>query len=83
MSKQYPKYDKYDKFDKKKKPSLYERFGIFFRNAKRVLKVANKPGRKDYLLVFKVCIIGLVILGALSWVIQLIFTLVNDALGIG
>lgn len=83
MSKQYPKYNKYEKFEKKKKPSLYERFGIFFRNAKRVLKIANKPGRKDYFLVFKICAIGLVIVGAISWVIQLIFTLVNDALGIG
>ncbi len=83
MSKQYPKYDKYEKFDKKKKPSLYERFGIFFRNTKRILKIANKPGRKDYFLVFKICAIGLVILGALSYVVQLIFTIVNDALGIG
>ncbi len=83
MSKQYPKYDKYEKFDKKKKPSLYERIGIFFRNTKRILKIANKPGRKDYLLVFKICAIGLVILGAVSYVIQLIFTIVNSALGIG
>ena len=52
MSKQYPKYDKYEKFDKKKKPSLYERIGIFFQNTKRILKIANKPGRKDYFLVF-------------------------------
>ena len=80
MSKQYPKYDKYEK---KKKPSLYERFGIFFQNSKRILKIANKPGRKDYFLVFKICAIGLVIFGALSYVIQLIFTIINSALGIG
>jgi len=70
----YPKYEKYSKLDQKKKLGLYERFGIFFRNSKRILKIANKPNRKDYFLVFKICAIGLLVLGALSYVIQLIFS---------
>jgi len=70
----YPKYEKYSKIDQKKKPGLYERFTIFLQNAKRILKIANKPNRKDYFLVFKICGIGILILGALSFVIQLIFS---------
>ena len=70
----YPKYEKYSKLDQKKKPGLYERLSLFFQNAKRILKIANKPTRKDYFLVFKICGIGILILGALSFVIQLIFS---------
>lgn len=76
-------YSKYEKYDKGKKLSLYERLGVFFQNSKRIIKIANKPTRKDYFLVFKICIIGLVILGVLSYVIQLVLTIVNEVLGIG
>jgi protein translocase SEC61 complex gamma subunit len=72
----YPKYDKYSKRDRQSKPGIYERIGFFFQNAKRILKVANKPKRKDYFLVFKICGIGLVVLGAVSYVLQLIFSLI-------
>ena len=82
MSDNYPGYDKFVKYDKGKKLTLYERIGVFFQNARRIMKIANKPGRKDYLLVFKICAIGILILGVLSYVIQLIWTLVNSVLGI-
>ena len=71
MSTKYPKYENYNQ---KKKPSYYERFTDFLRNSKRVLKIANKPNRKEYFLVFKICGIGLIVLGVLSYVIQLIFS---------
>lgn len=83
MSEQrYPKYEKYSKFDKKKKLGYFARIAYFFQNAKRILKIANKPNRKDYFTVFKICAIGIVILGALSFVIQLIFNVVFSAIGI-
>ncbi len=82
MSNNYPKYAKYEQYEKGKKLSLWERFGVFFRNARRIMKIANKPGRKDYLLVFKICAIGILVLGVLSYVIQLIWTLLNAVLGI-
>ena len=72
----YPKYEKYSKLDQTKKPSYYERIKSFYQNSKRILKIANKPNRKDYFLVFKICGIGLLILGAISYVIQLIFSVV-------
>ncbi|MFW9829000.1 MAG: protein translocase SEC61 complex subunit gamma [Candidatus Thorarchaeota archaeon] len=71
---QYPKYEKYAKSDKKKKLSLYERFTIFFQNSRRIIAIASKPKRKDYFLVFKICGIGILVLGVLSYIIQLIFS---------
>jgi len=72
----YPHYDKYSKYDKGKKLSLYERIGVFFQNTKRIMKIANKPDRKEYLLIFKICAIGLLVLGVLS-------TIINTILQIG
>ena len=83
MSNNYPKYAKYEQYEKGKKLSLWERFGVFFRNARRIIKIANKPGRKDYFLVFKICAIGILVLGVLSYVIQLIWTILNTVLEIG
>jgi protein transport protein SEC61 subunit gamma-like protein len=74
MSKKYPKYDKYSKYQQQKKETLYQRFVAFTKNSRRILKIANKPDRKEYWLVFKICGIGLVVLGVLSYVIQLIFS---------
>jgi protein translocase SEC61 complex gamma subunit len=79
----YPHYEKYSKYDKGKKLSIYERFGVFFQNSKRIIKIANKPNRKEYLLIFKICGIGLLVLGALSFVIQIIWTIINQMLHIG
>ena len=83
MSNNYPRYEKYAKYEKGKKLTLYERIGVFFQNTRRIIKIANKPSRKDYFLVFKICAIGILILGVLSYAIQLIFTLVNSLLQIG
>ena len=74
MSTKYPKYEKYSKYQQKKKESMYSRLMAFLKNSKRILRIANKPDRKEYWLVFKICGIGLVVLGVLSYVIQLIFS---------
>ncbi|MBN1803293.1 MAG: protein translocase SEC61 complex subunit gamma [Candidatus Lokiarchaeota archaeon] len=70
----YPKYDKYDKYKQKKKLSRSERIRAFIQNTKRVLKVATKPSRKEFMTVLKICMIGIVLLGAVSYVLQLIFS---------
>ena len=79
---QYPGYDKYTRYEKGNNLTLYERMGVFFQNTRRIIKIANKPSRKDYFLVFKICAIGILILGVLSYVIQLIWTIVNSFLGL-
>ena len=48
MSKSYPKYDRYEEYKKKQKPGMYERFATFYKNSKRILKIANKPNSKEY-----------------------------------
>ncbi len=68
------KYPKYENFQQKKKQSYYDKLSDFYRNSKRILKIANKPNRKEYFLVFKICGIGMIVLGVLSYVIQLIFS---------
>ena len=68
------KYPKYENFQQKKKQSYYDKLSDLYRNSKRILKIANKPNRKEYFLVFKICGIGMVVLGVLSYVIQLIFS---------
>ena len=78
----YPRYEKYSKYNKSKKLSIYERIGVFFQNTKRIIKIANKPDRKEYLLIFKICGIGLLLLGGISYVIQLIWTVINTILQI-
>ncbi len=73
----YPKYEKYNKAKKKKKLGYYERLVRFFKNSRRIIKIANKPSRKDYFLVFKICAIGIVLLGVVSYVIQLLFQMLQ------
>ncbi len=71
----YPKYDsKFSKYSKKKKASLYDRLVNLFKNIRRIIKIANKPSRKEYWTVAKIILVGLVILGGLFYVIQLLFT---------
>ena len=76
----YPKYEKYDKYKQDKKPSIGQRINEFYSDTKRVLKIANKPDRKEYFMTFKICAIGLVILGALIYVLQLIFSVVGEVI---
>jgi len=80
---EYPRYENYSRYNKSKKLSIYERLGVFFQNTKRIIKIANKPDRKEYLLIFKICGIGLLLLGGISYVIQLLWTFINIILGIG
>ena len=76
MSTKYPKYEHFTKYDKKKKAGYYERLINLFKNIKRILIIANKPSRKEYWMVTKIVLIGILLLGAVSYVIQLIFTVV-------
>ncbi len=51
----------------------------FFLNSKRILKVAVKPTRKMYFSILKVCLIGVAIVGGLSYLIQLISNVIQKA----
>ncbi len=60
--------------------SIRGRIRSFLQSTKRIIKVATKPSTKDYWLVTKICLIGMVILGAISYVIQLLFSLLGGML---
>jgi protein translocase SEC61 complex gamma subunit len=75
MSNRYPKYDKYSS-NEKEKGSLYDRIVNLVNNIRRVMKIASKPSRKDYFTTFKIVIIGMALIGGLSYVLQLIFQII-------
>ena len=50
----------------------------FWLNTKRVFKIAHKPSAKEYWGIVKVCLIGLAIIGTLSYVIQLISNVISN-----
>jgi protein transport protein SEC61 subunit gamma and related proteins len=49
----------------------------FIQNARRVLKLAKKPERKEIWLTAKVCALGIALIGAFAFVIHLIFIVVG------
>ena len=51
---------------------LRERFDKFIKDSKRVLKVSRKPDMPEYLELAKVTSIGVLIIGAVGFVIVLI-----------
>ena len=48
----------------------------FFLNSRRILKISVKPTRKMYGSILKVCLIGIAVIGALSYILQLIANLI-------
>lgn len=59
------------------KPNVIVRLRRFFHNSKRIFKIAHKPTRKEYWLMAKICIVGFVILGVLSFIIHQIIVVVD------
>ena len=49
----------------------------FFGQAKRILKLAKKPQRKEVWLTTKVCAIGIILIGAFAFVIHLVFIVIG------
>ena len=57
--------------------NVQESFNKFVKDAKRVLKVSRKPDRQEYLELAKVTSIGVVIVGAIGFVIVLLGSLIG------
>ncbi len=49
----------------------------FIERAKRILRLASKPGWKEYNIALKISILGLVIVGVVGFVIQLLATVLT------
>ena len=61
---------------KKKDLNRIEKFQAFMQNSKRIFKISTKPTRKQFLAMTKICVIGLVIIGLISFVVQLIASVI-------
>ncbi|TFG00833.1 MAG: protein translocase SEC61 complex subunit gamma [Promethearchaeota archaeon] len=71
----YPKYEKYRTRSKDER-TLYEKTVDLLQSMKRVLKVANKPDWDIYKRTMLIVMVGILLLGGISYVIQLILTVV-------
>lgn len=56
---------------------VQERFQKFIKDSKRVLKVSRKPDSKEYIEMAKVTSIGVLIIGAVGFVVVLIGQLIG------
>ena len=57
--------------------NVQERFDKFVKDSKRVLKVARKPDMAEYLDLVKITAIGILVIGAVGFVIVLVGQLVG------
>ena len=57
--------------------NVQERFDRFVKDSKRVLKVSRKPDRNEYLEFAKITALGILIIGAIGFVIVLIGQLIG------
>lgn len=71
----YPKYEKY-RTKKKDEKTLYEKAVDLITSMRRVIKVANKPDWQIYKRTMLIVMVGILLLGGISYVIQLILTVV-------
>lgn len=47
----------------------------FLKKVKRVLEVSSKPSREDFLTSLKVSLLGIAIIGTITYVVQMFFSL--------
>ncbi len=59
------------------KKNIIARFKSFLHHSKRIFKIAHKPTKKEYWLMAKICIVGFLILGVLSFIIHQIVVVVD------
>jgi protein translocase SEC61 complex gamma subunit len=51
--------------------------GMFWENTKRIAKLSNRPSRKEIWLQFKISMLGLFAVGAVGFIIKLIFSFIT------
>jgi protein translocase SEC61 complex gamma subunit len=53
----------------------------FLSSARRLMKVAKKPGRDELWLSIKICLLGVLVIGALGYIIKLISGMLQGGRG--
>ena len=56
--------------------------GDFINESRRILKLATKPNRKELWLSIRVSLLGMILVGILSFIIQIIMTLLTGNWGL-
>ncbi len=51
----------------------------FWMNTRRIIKISTKPTKKEYWTMMKVCLVGLAIIGVLSYIVQLISNVIQGS----
>ncbi len=51
--------------------------GDFLRESRRILKLATKPARKELWLSLRITILGMILVGMLSYIIQIVMSLIT------
>lgn len=57
--------------------NVQERFDKFVKDSKRVLKVARKPDKEEYFDLVKITALGILVIGAVGFVIVLVGQLIG------
>jgi len=53
------------------------KFGEFIGSARRLLRVASKPGREELWLIVKVTLLGVAIVGVIGYIVRVLFWIVG------
>jgi len=53
------------------------KFGEFIGSARRLLRVAAKPGREELWLIVKVTLLGVAIVGVIGYIVRVLFWIVG------
>ena len=57
--------------------NIEERFNKFIKDSKRVLKVSRKPDKEEYFELAKISALGVLVVGAIGFVIVLLGSLIG------
>jgi protein translocase SEC61 complex gamma subunit len=59
---------------------MAERIRSFLSQCVRMLKIATKPSKSELWLSIKICFLGIIVIGAIGYIIQLLSSLIQGPL---
>lgn len=62
-----------------REPDVVNKFQSFMLNVKRIFSISTKPTRKEYWTMIKICLLGLALVGGMSFIVQLISSVLIPA----
>lgn len=65
--------------DEQSESSSMNKLQRFMLESKRIFKISTKPTKKEYTAMLKITLIGMALIGGLSYIVQLIASLVQPS----